>query len=86
MEDDDVVPYLLAIREWENWFIRAVISIPLLIFLAFILKYYLIEPYSTRMLEFDIEFESVPMKKGDRENILNYEEKWRRIRDGEEWI
>lgn len=68
----------------DSWTLRACISIPLLAALALILKYYLIEPYSVSVLEF--EFESVPMKKGDRENILNYEMKWNAIKNGEENI
>lgn len=70
----------------DSWTLRACISIPLLAILAIILKYYLIEPYSASVLEFDIEFESIPMKKGDRENILNYEMKWRMIKEGKELI
>lgn len=86
MEDDEEFLNLLALHDMMTWLIRAAISIPLLAVLAIILKYYLIEPYSANMLEFDVEFESVPLKKGDKENILNYEMRWRMIKEGKELI
>lgn len=85
--EDEIAEANFDIARWHElsiWLIRAVISIPLLAALALILKYYLIEPYSISVLEF--EFESVPMKKGDRENILNYEMRWNAIKNGEESI
>lgn len=58
----------LAIDGFIVWLIRLSISFPLLVLLAFILKYTLIEPYSYHMLELPIEFNYEPAaKKGDRE-------------------
>lgn len=65
--EDDYIADIVRIHEWSTWLIRAVISVIFIALLAIILKYYLIEPYSASVLEFDVEFESVPMKKGDRE-------------------
>lgn len=68
IEDETLVPYLLAINEIQNWTFRFIISFSLLIALAFILKYTLIEPNSIQMLELPIEFNYEPAaKKGDRE-------------------
>lgn len=59
----------LTIDAWLVWIFRFIISFGLLIALAFILKHYLIEPYSYQMLELSIEFNSnePAAKKGDRE-------------------
>lgn len=52
----------------KNWLIRFAIAWPLMMLLAFILKYTLIEPYSIQMLELEAEFNYEPAaKKGDRE-------------------
>ena len=49
-----------------NWIIRFIVSFSLLVGLAFILKYTLIEPYSYQMLELPIEFNYEPAaKKGE---------------------
>ncbi len=67
-EDETLVPYLLTLNEIQNWITRFVISISLLVALAYILKYTLIEPNSIQMLELSIEFNYEPaVKKGDRE-------------------
>lgn len=67
-EDETLVPYLLTLNEIQNWITRFVISISLLVALAYILKYTLIEPNSIQMLELPIEFNYEPaVKKGDRE-------------------
>ena len=69
IEDDieanfDIVKW----HEWITWFIRAIVSISLLVALSIILKYALIEPYSIQMLELEAEFNYEPAaKKGDRE-------------------
>jgi hypothetical protein len=48
------------------WLIRSICITPILIALALIIKWYLVQPYSGRIITFDIEFDNV-MKKGDRE-------------------
>lgn len=68
IEDDTLVPYLLALNEIQNWLMRFIISFSLLVGLAYILKYTLIEPNSIQLLELPIEFNYEPAaKKGDRE-------------------
>lgn len=67
-ENYELAPYLLTIKEWENWLIRLAVSLPLLMLLAFVLKHTLIEPNSIQMLELNIEFNYEPAsKKGDKE-------------------
>lgn len=58
----------LTIEALLDWSIRFVMSFSLLIILAFVLKYTVIEPYSYQILELEAEFNYEPAaKKGDRE-------------------
>ena len=68
-EDETTVPHLLKLDEWLNWIFRFIISVSLLVILAHVLKYNLIEPNSIQMLELSIEFNSnePAAKKGDKE-------------------
>jgi hypothetical protein len=68
VEIDRTENLFLTIDALLGWTIRFVISFSLLIALAFILKYTLIDPNSIQMLELPIEFNYEPAaKKGDRE-------------------
>lgn len=59
IEDDTLVPYLLALNELQNWIMRFIISVSLLVALAFILKYNLIEPYSMSVIEFELKVDQI---------------------------
>lgn len=86
MENEDYYEHAIeasfnavVLHEVLEWIIRAFISISLLVCLAFVLKYYLIEPYSVNVLELNVEFDNIPAQR-------NYELRWKMIKDGEKFI
>lgn len=59
IKNDEIVPYLLALNEWQNWLIRAAISFVIMMTLAFAVKHTLITPHSVSVIEFEIQMEKI---------------------------